>query len=118
MRKKNKSEVARILNGEAILYKDRILCDITLDCKPRKNTLFHTASRLLLYCKTPMGLQLTIVHYNDVEHVTSGKTKGKHYVQLLGEGKRVLLLFESKSQRETYKDLCLTIIEDRVEAQT
>ncbi len=116
MRKKNKAEVARILNGEPILYKDRIHCDVTLDCKPRKTTLLHTASRLLLYCKTPMGLQLTIVHYKEVEHVTSGKTKGKHYVQLLGEGKRVLLLFESKSHRETYKDLCVSIIEDEVEA--
>ncbi|MXX97560.1 MAG: hypothetical protein F4065_00485 [Rhodothermaceae bacterium] len=112
MRKKNKVEVERILNKEAILYKDRVLSDVALDCKPRKSTLLHTASRLLLYSRTPMGLQLTVARYKEVEHITSGKKKGKHYVQLLGEGSRVLLLFDSKSSRETYKDLCAAIIEN------
>jgi len=112
MRKKNQIEIDRILNKESVLYKDRVLSDVTLDGKPRKATLFHTPSRLLLYRKTSMGLQLTIVRYKEVEHVTSGKTKGKHYVQLLGEGSRVLLLFESKSSREAYKDQCISVIEE------
>lgn len=110
MRKRNKVEVARILNKEQVLYKERVLSDVTLNGKPRKNTLLHTASRLILYSRTPMGLQLTIVRYNEVEHITSGKKKGKHYVQLLGKKSRVLLLFESKSSRETYKNLCSEII--------
>jgi len=103
MRKKNKIEIDRILNGEAILYRDRVRCDIDLGSKPRKNTLLHTNSRLLLYSRTPMGLQLTIVHYNEVECVTSGKTKGRPYLQLLGDNARVLLLFKSKSAREDYR---------------
>ena len=112
MRKKNRPEVERILNKETVLHRDRVLCDVTLDCKPRKATLLHTATRLVLYSRTPMGLQLTIARYKEVDHITSGKKKGKHYVQLLGEGSRVLLLFDSKSSRETYKDLCAAIVED------
>lgn len=103
MRKKNKIEIDRILNGEAILYRDRVRCDIDLGSKPRKNTLLHTNSRLLLYSRTPMGLQLTIVRYNEVECITSGKTKGRPYLQLLGDNARVLLLFKSKSAREDYR---------------
>ena len=118
MRKKNRPEVERVLNKESILYKDRVLSDVTIDCKPRKSTLLHTATRLLLYRRTPMGLQLTIVRYSEVEHITSGKTKGKHYVQLLGDGSRVLILFESKSSREIYKDLCTTIIAENDVSQT
>jgi len=110
MRKQNKTEIDRILNNESILYKDHVRSDLTLNSKPRKTTLLHTGTRLILYSRTPMGLQLTIVRYNEVEHVTSGKTKGNHYVQLLGDGSRVLILFESKSSRETFKDLCMTII--------
>ncbi|MCY4205597.1 MAG: hypothetical protein OXE92_07735 [Bacteroidetes bacterium] len=101
------------MNKEPILHKDRVLSDIAIDSKPRKATLLHTESRLLLYRKTPMGLHLTIVRYNEVEHLTSGKTKGKHYVQLLGKGSRVLLLFESKSSRETYKSLCSPTIKNK-----
>ena len=112
MRKKNKSEIERILNNETILYKDRVRSDITLNNKPIKTSLLHTASRLILYSRTPMGLQLTIIRYNEVDHVTSGKTKGKHYVQLLGDGSRVLILFSSKSSRETYKDLCVSILQE------
>ena len=103
MRKKNKIEIDRILDGEAILYKDRVRCDIAMGSKPRKNTLLHTNSRLLLYSRTPMGLQLIVVRYNEVECVTSGKTKGRHYLQLLGDDARVLLLFKSKSAREDYR---------------
>ncbi len=118
MRNTNRPEIERVLNKESILYKERVLSDVTIDCKPRKSTLLHTATRLLLYRRTPMGLQLTIVRYNEVEHVTSGKTKGKHYVQLLGDGSRVLLLFESKSSRETYKDMCKAIIAENGLSQT
>lgn len=113
MRKRNKIEVERVLNNESILYKERVWSDVTLNNKPKKNTLLHTASRLVLYSRAPMGLQLTIVRYKEVEHITSGKKKGKHYVQLLGENSRVLLLFESKSSRETYKRLCTEIVHDQ-----
>ena len=113
MDKKNKFYVKRILNGEAILYQERVHSDIALNSKPRKSTLFHTASRALLYSRTPMGLQLTIVRYCDVDHLTTGKTKGKHYVQLLGDGSRVLILFDSKSSKDTYKDLCMAIISEK-----
>ena len=112
MRKKNRVEINRILNREVVLYKDRVLSDVAMGCKPRKATLLHTASRLLLYRRTPMGLQLTVVRYTEVECITSGKTKGKHYVQLLGEGSRVLLLFDSKSSRQYYENLCTEIIGD------
>ncbi len=116
MRKKNKIEVEQILNKEAVIYKDRVLSGVTLESKPRKSTLLHTSKRLLLYSRTPMGLQITIVRYDEVEHITSGKKKGKHYVQLLGDGSRVLLLFDSKASRETYKGLCAAIIEqDRIQ---
>ncbi len=110
MSNQNKTEIDRILNNESILHTDQVRSDLTLNSKPLKTTLLHTGTRLILYCHTPMGLQITVIRYNEVEHVTSGKTKGKHYVQLLGNGARVLILFESKSSRETYKDLCMTIV--------
>ncbi len=112
MDKKNKSYVKRILKGEEILYQERVHSVVALNSKPRKATLFHTASRALLYSRTPMGLQLTIVRYCEVDHLTTGKTKGKHYVQLLGDGSRVLILFDSKSSKHTYRDLCMAIISD------
>jgi len=112
MHKKNKAYVKRILKGEEILYQERVQSDVALNSKPRKATLFHTTSRALLYSRTPMGLQLTVVRYSEVDHLTTGKTKGKHYVQLLGDGSRVLILFDSKTSKETYKDLCMAIISE------
>ena len=73
--------------------------------------LYTTRSLLLLYRSAPMGVQVTLVWYKDVERVVSGMKKGNPYVQLLGEASRLLIVFSSKSIRDSYKRKCLTYIE-------
>ena len=71
----------------------------------------HNPVRLFLHRSTPMGIQVTMVWYKDVERVVSGMKKGNPYVQLLGEASRLLIVFDSKSVRDNYKRKCLKYIE-------
>ena len=106
MHERDEKCIDRILAGEAILASEKVRFDVNIGNVLSKGRLFCTKTRLLLYVRTPMGMQVTVVWYKEVEMLTSGKKKGTPYVQLLGQGSRILVLFKSKEARDGVKKLC------------
>ncbi len=105
---KDELTIALLLEGEEVLLTDKVQFEVEVSNAPRKAHMICTASRLLLYVPTPMGLQLTLVRYEEIERMTTGKKKGHPYVQFLGDASRVLVLFRSKKKRDAFRNLCRT----------
>ena len=99
MRSTDEHIVSLLLEGQDVLHTDKVQFEVGISNAPRKARLFSTASHLLLYARTPMGLQITLVRYTELERITTGKKKGHPYVQFLGDSSRVLILFSSKNKR-------------------
>ncbi len=106
MRERDENCIERILAGEAILSSEKVRFDVNIGNVPSKGRLLCAETRLLLYVRTPMGMQVTVLWYEEVEMLTSGRKNGTPYVQLLGQGSRILVLFKSKEARDSFKKLC------------
>ena len=106
MRTRHQKLVDRILGDETLLCSEKVEFGISVGNVPSKGRVLCTPTRLLFYVRTPMGMQLTVVWYKEVETLTSGKKKGIPYVQLLGQGSRILVLFRAKEACERFKKLC------------
>ena len=110
MRARDEQSIELILEGERILHTEKVQFVVEVSDAPRKARLFSTATRLLLYARTPMGMQITLVRYTEIERITTGKKKGNPYVQFLGDSSRVLVLFGSKSKRNAFHELCTSLV--------
>ena len=98
--------VEKLLDNESVLLKEKVRFEVGIGNKLHKARILSTNTRLLLYVHTPMGLQLTVARYANVDHLTSGKRKKKPYVQLLGDASRILLIFGSKNKRDIFRRFC------------
>jgi len=107
VRARDKKSIDRILGKENILISEKVRFDVSISGPPHKGRVFCTKTRILLFRRTPMGNQITVVWYKDVENLTSGDKKGFHYAQLLGENSRILVLFKFKEIRDRFKTACL-----------
>ena len=90
-----------------MLFSEKVRFEVGVGTGLRKAHLVSARSRLFFCRSTPMGCQVTVVWYKDVERFTTGKKKGQPYIQLLGGASRVLIEFKSKSVRERFKEVCL-----------
>ena len=106
MRSRNQQCIDRILENETVEYSAKVRFLVHVDGTPCKGRLLCAETLIVLYRRTPMGLQTTLAWYHEIEHITSGKKKKGYYVQLLGEGSRILVLFQSKEARNTFHELC------------
>lgn len=111
MRKRHRESIDRILAGETLLSSEKVHFDVSIGAVPSKGRLYCTPTRLVFYVRTPIGIQLTVVWYKEVEFLTSGKKRGMPYVQLLGSGSRILVLFKSKEARNRFRNLCTSRID-------
>ena len=107
MRKRTKDCLDQLLGDDAVLFSERIRFDVGIGAGLKQALMVSTRSRLFLCRSTPMGCQVTIIWYKDVERITTGKKKGQPYLQLLGEASRVLIEFQSKRVRARFKEKCL-----------
>ncbi len=107
MRKREKDALDKLLGDDPVLYSEKVRFEVGIGAVLRNARLLTTKSRLLFARSTPMGFQVTIIWYKDIERFTTGKKKGQPYVQLLGKASRVLIVFNSKSARERFKEVCL-----------
>ena len=107
MRKREKDGLDLLLGSHPVLFLEKVHFEVGIGSGLRKAQLISTRSRLFFSRSTPMGWQVTVVWYKDVERFTTGKKKGQPYVQLLGGASRVLIAFKSKSVRERFKEVCL-----------
>ena len=87
------------------MFTEKIRFDVSISGLAHKGRVYCTKSRTVFFRRTPMGGQVTSVWHKDVEMLTSGKKKGRHYVQMLGEGSRILILFNSRDHRDSFKKL-------------
>ncbi len=106
MHARDKGCIQRILEGEPVLSSEKVRFDVNIGGTLNKGRVICTRTRLLLYMRTPMGMQATVVWYKEVECLTSGRKGGLHYAQLLGQGSRILVLFKSRKVRDSFKNLC------------
>ena len=102
MRKTDSECIQRILDNEPVVAASKVRFDVSVGSALVRGRLISTATRLLLYATTPMGMQATVVRLRSVEHITTGKKGHRHYLQLLGEGSRILVLFKSKETRNSF----------------
>lgn len=107
MRKREKDCLDTLLGKERVLFSENVRFELGVGSGLVETRLVSTQSRLFVCRSTPMGCQLSVVWYKDVERLTSGKRKGHPYVQLLGAESRVLIVFESKCMRDDFKERCL-----------
>ena len=107
MRKREKDCVGTLLEDQPVVFSEKVYFEVGVGSGLRKAHLISARSRLFFCHSTPMGCQVTVVWYKDVERFTTGKKKGQPYVQLLGGASRVLIAFKSKGVRERFKDVCL-----------
>ena len=111
MRPEDEPYVRRLINDEPILLKGKVRFEMAVGNQTRKARMLSTPTRLLLYARTPMGLQLTVVRYANVDHITSGKRREEPYLQLLGDASRILLIFGSRKKRDAFRQFCESRIE-------
>ena len=111
MRPENELYVTRLVDDEPILRSEKVRFEVAIGNQPRKARILCTPTRLLLYARTPMGLQLTIVSYANVDCLTAGKRNHEPYLQLLGDASRILLIFGSKKKRDAFQQFCASCIQ-------
>ena len=111
MRSEDELYVNQLVNDEPILRKEKVRFEVSIGSQPRKARALSTPTRLLLYARTPMGLQLTVIRYANVDHMTVGRRKNDPYLQLLGDASRILLIFGSKKKRDAFRQFCETRLE-------
>ena len=107
MRKREQDIIDTLLGTDSVVYSEKVRFEVGIGAGLKSARLFSTRSRLFFCRSTPMGFQVTIIWYKDIERYTTGKKKGNPYVQLLGGASRVLIAFKSKSVRERFKEVCL-----------
>ena len=107
MQKREKECLDRLLGEDQVVFSEKVRFEVGIGSGLKSARLVSTRARLFFCCSTPMGFQVTIAWYKDVERFTTGKKKGQPYVQLLGGASRVLIAFKSKGVRERFKDVCL-----------
>ena len=69
--------VNQLLNDEPVLRKEKVRFEVAIGNQPIKARVLSTPTRMLLYARTPMGLQLTVVRYANVDCITTGKTANR-----------------------------------------
>ena len=107
MRKREKDSLDLLLGEAPVIFSEKVRFEVGIGAGLKSARLFSTRSRLFFCRSTPMGLQVTVVWYKDVERFTTGKKKGQPYIQLLGGTSRVLIEFKSKGVRERFREACL-----------
>ncbi|MDE2731273.1 MAG: hypothetical protein OXM02_06450 [Bacteroidota bacterium] len=103
MRPEDGQCVDLLVGDEPILRAEKVRFEVAVGSLPRKARALSTPTRLLLYSRTPMGLQLTLVRFAEVDHVTAGRRKHDPYLQLLGDASRILLIFKSNKKRDAFR---------------
>ena len=111
MRASDRDCIRCILNGKDVLDSAKVRFSIGVGGLLTKGRLTATPACLLLKAKTPMGIQVAVVHHSVVEHMTFGKKEGAHYLQLLGNESRVLVVFKSKEVRNRFQKLLRQILQ-------
>ena len=107
MRKREKDCLDLLLGDEPVIFSEKGRFEVGIGSGLKSARLISSRARLFFCRTTPMGFQVTMVWYKDVERFTTGKKKGQPYVQLLGGASRVLVEFKSKGVRERFKEVCL-----------
>ena len=111
MRPEDEIHVNQLVNDEPVLRKEKVRFEVAIGNQPRKARILSTPTRLLIYARTPMGLQLTVIRYASVDYMTTGKRRKEPYLQLLGDASRILLIFGSKKKRDAFRHFCELRIE-------
>ena len=109
--------VNQLLNDEPVLRKEKVRFEVAIGNQPIKARVLSTPTRMLLYARTPMGLQLTVVRYANVDCITTGKRRTEPYLQLLGDASRILLIFGSKKKRDAFRQFCESRIQPATDEQ-
>ena len=104
MQKRVKDCLDKLLDNDKVLFSEKVRFDVGIGAGLKEAHMISTKSRLFFCRSTPMGCQVTIIWYKDIEHFTTGKKKGQPYLQLLGASSRVLIAFKSKRVRERFKE--------------
>ena len=107
MRSRYKESLASLLGDERVRFSEKVRFEIDIGSGLKSAQLLATRKRIVLSRTTPMGLQVTLVWYKDVERVATGMKKEQPYAQLLGDASRILILFKSKKARDEFQRLCL-----------
>ena len=107
MRKRIKDCLDKLIQEDQILFSENVQFMVGIGSGLKEARMISTRARLFFCRSTPMGCQVTIIWYKDVERITTGKKKGQPYVQLLGAASRILIAFKSKRVRERFKERCL-----------
>lgn len=107
MRKRERDCLDTLLGKEPVIFSEHVRFELGVGSGLAEARLVSTRSRLFVCRSTPMGCQMTVIWYKDVERLTTGKRKGQPYVQLLGAESRVLIEFKSKKMRDRFKERCL-----------
>lgn len=107
MRSRYKESLASLLGDERIRVSEKVRFEIKMGSGLKSAQLIATRRHIVLCRTIPMGFQVTLVWYKDVERVATGMKKGRPYAQLLGDASRVLILFKSKETRDEFQRLCL-----------
>ena len=107
MQKREKDCLNKLLGKDEVLFSEKVRFEVGIGTGMKAARMVSTRTRLYFCSATPMGCQVTMIWYRDAEHFTTGKKKGRPYIQLLGAASRVLIEFKSKAVRTHFKERCL-----------